>query len=102
MLDGLTTKAGNSWLGYERSKAVTYTMKALYRSNKCFHNRHKVLESTLLVKATSNYLLAIKPRINRHDEGLDILDTNFQHFLTKDKAELLCNDFDTPQPSFGS
>ena len=49
-----------------------------------FPNRLEVLENATVEmgKAMFNDLQALKIRINGHDEGLDILDKNFQHVLT--------------------
>ena len=39
MLGGYTIKANNSWLGYKTSKAMSYTIKALYKNDILFHSR---------------------------------------------------------------
>ena len=47
----------------------------------------EILENTtvVLVKATFNDLQELNPRINGHDEDLDILDKHYQHFMTTAK-----------------
>ena len=84
MLGGLTIKAANSWSGYKRSSAMMYVKEALYKNDKLFHNRLKILKQTpaVLVKATFNDLQALKISINRHIEDLDVLSRHLQSLLT--------------------
>ena len=83
MLGRLTFNSANSWLRNKRSKAITYAMVTLHRNEKPFHDRLNILEntSTVLTKATFNNLQALKTRRNLYNEGLDILNRNFQNFL---------------------
>ena len=56
MLDRLTIKAANSWLGFKRLRAKTYAMEGLYKNDKSLPNRPKILENTrgVYVKAIFN------------------------------------------------
>ena len=65
MLGRLTIRVGNSWLGYKRSKVMTHAMEALYKNNKFFHSRLKVMENktAAIAKTAFNYLQALKTRI---------------------------------------
>ena len=102
ILDGLTIKAASLWLGYKMSKAMTHAMEALYKNDELFHNTYMALESTTAVLAQTTFddLQLLRTRINGHDKDLDLLDNNFQHFLTMTNI-ILQNDHDTQQPSFG-
>ena len=59
-------------------------MEALYKNDKHFHNRLRILENTttVLTKVILIDLQALKTWIKRYDEGLDILYKNIQKFLT--------------------
>ena len=83
LLGGIIIQAANSWLGYKRSKAMTHAVEALYKNDKLSNNRLKILDTTteIVTKRTSNYLQALKTRINRHDEGLNILARAMQSYL---------------------
>ena len=65
-------------------KEITDTMEALYKNDKPFHNSLKDLENMtgVLTKATFSDLQALKNRIHRHNEDLDILDKHLYNFLT--------------------
>ena len=53
---------------------MTHAMEVLYKNDKCFHNRLKMLENTtaVLMKVTFNDLQALQ---TSYDKDLDILDT---------------------------
>ena len=76
MLDGLAIKATNTWLGYKKSKAMTYAMPALFKNNKHFLGKLRYSKNTtaVLTKVIFNDLQALKTRINGHDEYLETLD----------------------------
>ena len=58
---------------------MTHAMEALYKDDKPFLNRFKILENTqvILVKVTSNDIQALKSRINDQDKDLYIVNTTF-------------------------
>ena len=83
MLDRLTIKKANSWLGYKTSKAVSHLLEALYKTDKLFHDRLKDVESIIavLAKVIFNDLKALKPGETIHETDLEILDKILQNFL---------------------
>ena len=56
MLAGLTIKSTDSWLDYKWSKSMTQAIEALYKNDKLFHIRLKVLQNTIavLIEVTFN------------------------------------------------
>ena len=99
MLGRLTIKAANTWLGYKRTKAMTYSVEAPYRNNKHFHNGLNSLENrtAVLAKATSIELHVLTTKINGHDKDM-YTDEKSPACSDSDKSKMLENGNDTQQP----
>ena len=83
MFVGFYIEAANPWLGYKRSKAMSYGMEVLCKNDRLFHSRLKAFDNAMaaLAKASFNDLQVMQITINGHHEDFSEVHRSFKSFL---------------------